>query len=147
MSFYTYVACRNRSVSVDPPPHIFSPFFQPLFRRNFSCQEQVVCERLPARLAANAPHRLVSECVNHKCLFLPLSGLHPTSHGSRPVSLPRVSAAQVTQGGMTSTPHIHQAVRSSRREKTELNLGSYYSEQATCSKLCKNQEAFLRSSV
>lgn len=132
---------------MDSPPDIFSPFFRPLFGRNFSCRQQVVCERLPVRLAANAPHRRVSVRVNHKCLFLLLSGLHPTSHGSRPASLPRVSVAQVTRGGMTSMPHIHQAVRSSRREKTELNLGRYYSEQAKCSKLCKNQEAFIRSLV
>lgn len=90
-----------------------------------------------------SPLTHVSVCVNHKCLFLPLSGLLPTSHGSLPVSLPGVSAAQVTQGGMTSMPHIHQTARSSRREQTELNLGSYYSEQADCSKLCKNLEGFI----
>lgn len=101
--------------------------------------EQVVCERLPA----NAPHWHVSVCVNHRCLFLPLSGLLQTSHGSLPVSLPGASAAQVTQGGMTSMPLIHQAARSSRREQTELNLGSYYSVQADCTKLCRNLVAFI----
>lgn len=67
----------------------------------------------------------VSVRVNHRCLFLPHSGLLQTSCGSPPppVSLPGASAAQVTQGGMTSTPHIHQTVKSSRREQTELNLG------------------------
>lgn len=102
-----------------------------------------MCERLPARLPANAPHWHVSVCVNHRCLFLPLSGLLQTSHGSLSVSLPGASAAQVTQGGMTSMPHIHQTARSSRREQTELNLGSYYSVQADCSKLCKNLVSFI----
>lgn len=38
-----------------------------------------------------------------------LSGLLPTSRGSLPVSLPRLSQAQVTGGGVTSVPRIHQA--------------------------------------
>lgn len=110
---------------------------------NFCCQEQVVCERLPAHLPANAPHWPVSVCVNHKCLFLPLSGLLPTSHGSLPVSMPRMNVAQVTKSGMSSMPNIHQIARGSRREQSELNLVGYYSEQADCSKLCNNLEAFI----
>lgn len=85
----------------------------------------------------------VSQCASQRmlhsdtCLYVLItdvyfSGLLQTSHGSLPVSLPRASAAQVTQGGVTSMPHIHQTARSSRREQNELNLGSYYSEQADC---------------
>lgn len=59
---------------------------------NFCCQEQVVCLSVSQR--ALQPVLPTDTCLYAfitKCLFLLLSGLLPTSHGSLPVSLPRMS--------------------------------------------------------
>lgn len=55
------------------------PFNLSLFRQKFCCQEQVVCERLPARLPANAPHW-------HTCLYVLITNVYfsPSLASSRP---------------------------------------------------------------
>lgn len=100
-------------------------------------------------------HRLcvsVSHCTTQRmlhadtCLYVLITDVYfyPTLASSRPpmalppVCLPRATPAQVTRGGMTGAPHIHQTAKSSRREQTELNLGDYYSVEADCSKLCED---------
>lgn len=113
---------------------VFVAFFSILVSVSLFRQTSAVKSRLCVK---------VSQCVSQRmlhsdtCLYVLItdvcfSGLLQTSYGSLPVSLPVASAAQVTQGGMTSMPHIHQTTSSSRRQRNELNLGSYYSEQADC---------------
>lgn len=51
------------------------------------------------------------------------SGLLPTSRGSLPVSLPGLSQAQVTGGGVTSVPRIHQACEEQRERAKGAKFG------------------------
>lgn len=141
-SAHVPVPCRRLESSW--PPHVPSCllFVSLILGKTSCCQEEVVCERLPACLPANAPHWHVSVRVNHRCLFLSRAGLLQTSHGSPSVSLPRAGAAQVTQGDMTSMPPIHQTARSGGRKQSELNLGSYYSLQADCFKVMQESGGF-----
>lgn len=109
-------------------------FFFILISVSLFRQTSAVRSRLCVNVSQRASQRMLH---SDTCLYVLItdvyfSGLLQTSHGSLPVSLPEASAAQVTQGGMTSMPHIHQSAKSSRREQNELNLGSYYSEQADC---------------